>query len=219
VCVVFVYPDFVGLQLNLETTEQLSFLVQGAILWWLLGFGAYHTIHQLREVSRAHEEYLRVNIYDLGNLYALSSMAAVSSILVIAPVTLALLVMPEYVLQPMGLAFIGLCSVVAAVTLTWPTWNLHRAIFREKSRILSECSARYQSLLEEWHSRLDERKLEGNAELSSAIRGVALEREELRKIPTWPWSPGILRGWLASLLLPLAIWILQLVLENAVFGS
>ena len=137
----------------------------------------------------------------------------------IAPVTIALVVMPEYILQPMGLAFIVLCSLIAGITLAWPIWNVHKAMVKEKARIQAACSARYEALLTEWHAMIDQRALGGNSDLRAAINGLMEEKEEIKKIPTWPWSPGIVRGWIASLALPLAIWIIQFLLEYFVLGG
>jgi hypothetical protein len=211
------YPDLIGFKLDLLDLAHQVFILQGILVWWMLGLGAYHTIHQLREVSRTHETYLQVNLYNLGDLYSLSGLSAISSIGVIAPVTIAVIVMPDYVIQPMGVAFLIVCSLVAGATLTWPLWNIHQAMVREKVRIQAACSTRYEALLGEWHDRIDERQLNGNSELYATIKGLAAEKEEIEKIPTWPWSPGMLRGWIASLFLPLAIWTIQVILENLVF--
>jgi hypothetical protein len=213
------YPEVIGFDLDLRNPLHVAFILQGVVVWWLLGLGAYHTIHQLREVSRAHEKFLHVNLYYPDDLYALSSMSAISSIAVIAPVTIALVVMPQYILQPMGLAFIVLCGLIAGITLAWPIWNVHQAMVKEKARIQAACSARYEALLGEWHARIDQRQLDGNSDLQAAINGLADEKEEIKKIPTWPWSPGIVRGWIASLVLPLAIWVVQVILEYFVFGN
>lgn len=215
---VLFYPDLIGVEFDPSDPAYMVFLLQGIIVWWLLGLGAYHTIHQLREVSRTHEQYLRVNLYNPGELYALSSMSVISSFGVVAPVTLAIIVMPEYVVQPMGLAFLVVSTLVAGITLFWPLWNVHHAMVMEKTRLQAECSERYEALLTEWHAKIDERQLEGNADLYAAIQGLSNEKAEIEKIPTWPWSRGILRGWTASLFLPVAVWMIQFLLENFVFS-
>jgi hypothetical protein len=213
------YPDLIGYDIDLRNSAYLLFIFQGLIVWWLLGLGSYHTIHQLREVSRTHERYLQVNLYNLGDLYALSNLTAISSIGVIVPVTIAVIILPEYVLLPMGLAFLVVSSFVAGITLTWPLWNLHQAMVKEKARIQSECSKRYEALLGEWHAKIDKHQLEGNEDIYAAIQGLAAEKLEIQRIPTWPWSTGMLRGWMASLALPIIIWTIQVLLETFVFDK
>jgi hypothetical protein len=92
-------------------------------------------------------------------------------------------------------------------------------MIEEKERMDLECSERYESLLMEWHSKVDNRKLEGGSDLYSAIQSVLAEKGEIRKIPTWPWTPGTLRGWIAALFLPLAVWMLQWLIERFLLGG
>lgn len=213
---VIFYPNLVGYEIDLRDPTYQLFFIQGIIVWWLLGLGSYHTIHQLREVSRTHERFLQVNLYNLGDLYSLSSMTAISSIGVILPVAIGAILLPEFILQPMGLAFIVASSLVAGLTLAWPIWNVHQAMVKEKARLQAEGSARYEALLEAWHAKIDTFQLEGSSQLDNAVQALRAEKDEIKKIPTWPWSPGVLRGWIASLLLPLAIWAVQVLLENFV---
>ena len=132
---------------------------------------------------------------------------------------MALVVVPSIALRPIGIAVLAVSTMLAVVTFLWPLWGVHRIMIEEKERMDLECSERYESLLMEWHSKLDSRKLEGSDDLYSAIRSVIAEKEEIRKIPTWPWSPGTLRGWIAALFLPLAVWILQWLIERFLLGG
>ena len=47
-------------------------------------------------------------------------------------------------------------------------------------------------------------------QLKDAMLGLAAERDVLNALPTWPWRPGTLAGFLSATLLPILIFILQL---------
>jgi hypothetical protein len=64
----------------------------------------------------------------------------------------------------------------------------------------------------------NERALGGSGELNSALSAIRKEREALLLVPTWPWQPGTPRSVAAALALPLAIWLLQNVMQR-VLGS
>ncbi|MGH2620287.1 MAG: hypothetical protein ACRDHG_06910 [Anaerolineales bacterium] len=51
-----------------------------------------------------------------------------------------------------------------------------------------------------------------------ASGGSAAEITRLARIPTWPWNPGTLRGVVATVSLPVAIWLIQFVLQRTLEG-
>jgi len=48
--------------------------------------------------------------------------------------------------------------------------------------------------------------------LNKALASLEIEAGALRRIQTWPWDPGAVRGLVAALLLPIVVWLLQLLL-------
>jgi hypothetical protein len=50
--------------------------------------------------------------------------------------------------------------------------------------------------------------------LNKTLASLVVERELLAKIPTWPWQPGALTGFLTALLLPIILWLIQRILER-----
>jgi hypothetical protein len=213
------YPAFIGIDLNFRDPSQLSFIVQGFVVWWLLGFGAYHTLHQLGQVRRVYAKHLHVNLYKIEDLYSLSNITALSSIGIIIPISIAIIVMPEYIVQPLGFTIVVLAVGLAILTFAWPLWNVHLLMVEEKERLQIACSTRYEALLGDWHAKLDKRELNDSGDLKNAIQVLLGEKDEIIKIPTWPWPAGIFRGWLASLFVPLIIWTLQWLIENIIFTS
>lgn len=217
-CMILFFPDVIGVSVDLRVLSQLSFLAEGFLVWWLLAFAAYHTLHQLLQVRTVYANHLQVNLYNPRLLYSLSNLTVISSIGVILPITIAIPIVSDYILKPIGLTVVIFSFVLAVITFAWPLWGVHRVMVEEKSRLESECSARYESLLGDWHARIDARELEGSGDLKSAIQGLVAEKEEIGRIPTWPWPSGVLRGWIASLFLPLAVWMLQWLIERVLLA-
>lgn len=214
----FAYDDL-GIVPDPRIASQLALLLVGIVFWWAFGFGTYHTVHQLRVVSRIYTEYVDVNLYRFSALYALSTVTSITSIGIMVAVSVAVAALPSVVLQPIGIVVIGISVFLAGITFAWPLWGIHRIMIEEKERMDLECSERYESLLIEWHLRVDNRKLDGSSDLYSAIQSVLAEKGEISKIPTWPWSPGTLRGWVAALFLPLIVWMLQWFIERFLLGG
>ncbi|MGB3904338.1 MAG: hypothetical protein WBB22_05400 [Anaerolineae bacterium] len=69
----------------------------------------------------------------------------------------------------------------------------------------------------ELHERLNSGNLEGMENLNLAIASLEIEQNALSRIPTWPWQPETVRLLITALLLPLGLWITQLVLQ-AILG-
>jgi hypothetical protein len=211
--------DYIGIEPDLGDVSQTAFLIVSVVYWWVVGFGVYHTIHQLRVVNRIYTENVDVNLYRSGSLYALSTVTAITSIGILVSISLAIAIVPTIVVQPIGVVVIGIAICLAGITFAWPLWGVHRIMAEEKERMETECSRRYESLLEDWHLKVDSRELDGSKDLHSAIQSLIVEKDEIRKIPTWPWTPGIFRGWMASLFLPLAVWMLQWLIERILLGG
>ena len=205
--------------LDPRDTSQLALLIAGVLFWWTFGLVVYHTVHQLRAVSRIYTEYVDVNLYRLGALYALSTITAITSIGIIVAVAMAVALVPTIALQALGIAVIAISLVLAGITFAWPLWGVHRIMIEEKERMQAECSKRYESLMNDWHLKVDSRELDGSGDLHSAIKSLLVEKGEIHKIPTWPWTPGILRGWISALFLPLAVWLLQWFVERFLLGA
>lgn len=218
-CMILFFPEITGVEMDLRGTAQLSFLAQGFVVWWLFAFAAYHTIHQLIQVRGIYSKHLQVNLYNPRPLYALSNLTLMTSVGVILPITIAIPIMPTFIVRPIGLTVVIFSVLLAVITLAWPLWGVHQAMVEEKENLLSKSLGRYESLLMDWHAKIDARHLEGSGDLKNAIQALISEKEEIARIPTWPWPSGMLRGWIASLFLPLAIWTLQWFIERALVGG
>jgi len=175
---------------------------------------AYHTVHQLALISRIYTQYARINIYQLQPLYALSLPGAYTAIgLIFYLYVWFAMVMSAS--QRVGSVEIGLTvsfGAIAGATFALPLLGAHRRLVAEKNRRLAEVSSYFEAAAERLHRHLDDPRLDQMDGLSKALASLEIELRVLRRIQTWPWEPGAVRSLVAALLLPIAVWLLQLLL-------
>lgn len=201
---------------SFSNASVLALVVLQSALW---GVFVYHTIHQLILVSQIYTQHARINVYRLQPLYALSLPGAFTAIgvLLLLYVWIALDGTPEPV-DPLAIALLAAMAVIAGATFALPLVGAHRRLVHEKDRRLAEAASRFEAAAEELHRKLDSRSLGQVDNLTKALAGLEIEVGVLRRIPTWPWQPGAVRSVSAALLLPLAIWALQLLLGRVLGG-
>lgn len=208
------------------TTAQTVNLVQvsvspiswgfNVVLGTLTGFSSflfiYHLFRQLALVSDIYTRRTHVHLFRLGPLYALSGLTARTAIGVVALSYLWIVVAPDLLRIPVsvGVALIG--SALAAATFALPLLGVHRLLVEEKERWISKASRRYEDLVVRLHRALDGRGSRQVANCREGLAALEIELARLEKVPTWPWQPQTVRGVIAALLLPVAVWVVQLVL-------
>ena len=185
---------------------------------WVVGALVYHTMHQLKLVSNIYATQTLVNLFDLNPLYAFSGFTSKTAVGLILFNYLWFATAPELLSQPLGIGFGVFYAVVAAVTFVWPLLGIHRRLVEEKQRLLMEYSQRLAATISELHGRVDAGEMQSMDELHDTMAGLEIERSALTRIPTWPWQPETLRGFITALLLPVAVFLLQFILQRA-FGQ
>jgi len=190
-----------------NVTMVSSFFLQSAIFGVLI----YHTLHQLLLISRIYTQHARINIYRLQPLYALSLPCALTGIGIILWLSTWLAASPSSVqaVGPGEIVFLVPIVAVAGAIFVLPLWGAHRRLVAEKDRRLAESSSLFEDTTSELHRQLYRGRLHRMDQLNRALANLEIEQVALRRIPTWPWQPGTVRGLGAALLLPLVAWGLQ----------
>jgi hypothetical protein len=131
------------------------------------------------------------------------------------------LAIPTYVwtaLNPasdvIGIGMLLLIAALVVAAFVWPLLGVHRLLVEEKGRMLDEASLRLEAAIVELRQRMDSGKLEGMTDLNMAIASLELKQNALNRVSTWPWQPETVRWLVTALVLPLALWIIQFVLQR-----
>lgn len=187
------------------TLELLNYLLY-AILF-------YHTVHQMRIISRIYSTYTHVDLFQLGPLHAFSTLAARIAIS-IAIMTYA------WIYAFSGSANISdtltpaLAIPLLFATFILPLMGIHRILQQEKGKLQSENALHLKAALAELHHRReagDYGQIDG---VSKAIDALTKEQSLLDKISTWPWQPETVRWVGTALLLPVILTLATRVLQR-----
>jgi ABC-type multidrug transport system fused ATPase/permease subunit len=177
---------------------------------------AWHTVWQLRMISRIYTRHTRVSIFDIGPLYALSRVTAVTTVSLLVFSYVYIAVYTEWQINSVsnGVILVALL-VVALLTFVVPLWGAHRLLQTEKAHRQSEVGRRIEAAADAVHAHTDRAEFTDEIDhLDSALGALLKERDVVAKASTWPWEPEALRAVFTALLLPVVIWLVTRVLER-----
>lgn len=190
------------------------YFVEGFVTFLIGGVIYYHSIRQLRLVDKTVKLVKHFNLFRLEPVYAFSAVTSRTAIAWALLLTLTLVVFPIQLAPIPTLSFLIVQVLFAMAAFVLPLRIVNQRLVAEKRRLLSENEQRIETTLAQLHSSIDEKTMANPAELHAAISGLNVERSILEKIPTWPWRAGMLTGFLSIVVLPIIIFLIQLMLGN-----
>ena len=195
----------------------VAYLPQFLAGYGLFAVGALITIRWLVLVSRIHREATAIDILDRVPIYAFSRLTFAVGIGYLIGAYYSLTV--NAASQAGNLASLGAIAaniLVASASFVVPMWGIHGRLVAEKEALLREAERRASALAVELYARIDAGKFDETAVINSSLTGVNALRERIERLPTWPWSPQVLRGFVSALLLPLVIFVLTRVIAELI---
>lgn len=194
--------------------------LMSAAMWTMLGVALYHVIHQLRLVSRIYTRHTSLNLFSMGPLYEFSRVTARAALAAVLglyawfafdPSPLADNADPNFIVVLIAIGSIALLAFVQ------PLLGLHGLLVAEKQRLHEENGRQFEIASALLHNRVSEGRLEEVEKLEKALNGLAIERNVLEKLRTWPWEPETARVVVTATLLSLVLWVIQRVLDRLAF--
>jgi hypothetical protein len=168
-----------------------------------------HTAHQLRLVARIHRDATAVDPFDRTSVYAFSSMTAVTGLAYAASGYFTLLFNGTFQAgNVIATVVVVTVFALAIVCFILPLWGVHDRLVDEKRVLAREVEVRLSRLTEEMYRRIELGEFEATKAVSDALVGVGDIRKRISDIPTWPWRPQVLTGFLSALLVPVAVYVL-----------
>ncbi len=175
-----------------------------------------HALNQLRMVTRIHDRVTHLNLFQLTPVYAFSKQTAWIGFSVIVVLYLQTVGEPETLSNPTILTFGFAALAIAAASFLVPLWGMHERLVAEKERLEAKVNRRLEAVIAELHRNVDARQFGEADALNKTMASLVTEREVIAKIPTWPWQPDTLRGFITALLLPIVLWLITRVLERLI---
>lgn len=190
-----------------SVVELVTIAIGGALV--------YHTIRQLRLVSRIHGRASRIDLFTPGPLHAFSGLTARTGLGLIV-VAGAILLLPGASAYVSTWIVVAVLMVSAVAVFIVPLRGMQRRMAAEKERLRTEADHRLRATLELLDRRADAVDLADADALNKTLASQVLQREVLARLPTWPWTTGTIRGFASALLIPIVLWAVQRALERLV---
>jgi hypothetical protein len=190
--------------------------VAGALNITLFPIFVVHSWHQLRRIHDVLTRYVNADLFHIRPLYSFSNVTALTASMWIVSGAAWF-----FFSQPTGPA-IGVeiiwtvfdAVLVPAVLFLYPLWGIHQLLGQRKSEALAEVSRRKQEAYTRLHLVLDRGRSAAVDAVHKGLAALEMEAADLRRVPTWPWSPGTPRGVAAAVFLPVIIWLVQFGLQK-----
>jgi len=125
-----------------------------------------------------------------------------------------LIIFPFELINFTTVALYGMQVLFALGAFLLPLWKVHQRLVAEKRRLLGAVNRRVEAAIERLHQALDGDDLTRVKEIDTALAGLRTERGVLADIPTWPWSIATISGFVSALVLPIALFLVQLIIKN-----
>ena len=182
--------------------------------WAVITCFVYRTIHQLRFVNSIYTRYAQIDIFKITPLFAFSRLTARTAALLVFGVYMHFIWTPSLEGSPVAVAILVGDVLVALVIFVWPLLGAHRLLAEEKGRLQSANGEQLKATINDLHARIAAGDLQGMDNLNQAMQSLVIEQNVLDKIPTWPWNPETPRLLFTAILLPIILYVLQIVITG-----
>jgi hypothetical protein len=182
--------------------------------WAVITVFVYRTIHQLRFVNSIYTRYAQIDIFKITPLFAFSRLTARTAVLLVFGVYLHFICTPNLEGSPLAVAILVGDVLIALVIFVWPLLGVHRLLEEEKSRLQSENGEQLKATITDLHARIATGDLQEIGGLNQAMQSLVIEQNVLDKVPTWPWNPETPRLLFTAILLPIILYVLQIVITG-----
>jgi hypothetical protein len=211
-------PAFLG------APETRWYLAAAFLPSMILGYSGFpllvlHTVRQLRLVTRIHREATAIDPFDLEPVYAFSRLTVVTGLAYVLVGYYGLAVNGAFQAGNLvSIATLAGSFAVGMVTFVVPLWGIHDRLVHEKALLLARAERRIGKVAAEMDRRIDAGEFGTTKEVNDTLAGVTTLRERVAHLPTWPWPPQVLRGFLSALLAPIVVYVVTR-LVSAQFGT
>ena len=189
-------------------------IIEGLISYSFGGAIYYHSIRQLWMVNKTVKMVRQFNLFQLDPVYSLARLTSRTGISWIFMLVFTLLLFPLALVKGVVLSVLILQVLLALAAFVLPLQLVNQSLVSEKRRLLSELNQRIESILDKMHQSIDDNQPSELDALNAYLTTLNAERDILKGIPTWPWSSGTLTGFLSAILLPILLFLLQIVIQN-----
>lgn len=204
--------------LGLSDSMGLILTLEGLICYLTGSAVYYHSLRQLQLVNRTVKMAREFNVFQLDPAYAFSRLTSLAGVSWVILLTVTLLTFPIQLISGMVLVLPLVMLVFAVAAFVLPLWFVHQRIVSEKQRLVAELNRQVESTTKRLHRLLEADDMPPVTPYKDAMLALDSERKVLEGIPAWPWTSGTLTGFISATLLPILLFIVQLILQKWLGG-
>lgn len=166
------------------------------------------TVHWLRLVAQIHREAVAIDPFDRIPIYAFSRLTVLVGLSYVLVTYYSFAVNGAFQAGNLpSLSFNGLSVATGVVAFLAPLWGIHGRLVRQKQQLALDVERRVTRLADELYARIDADDFAATPALDATFAVLTALRERVGHLPTWPWPPELLRGFVSALLLPIVVFI------------
>jgi hypothetical protein len=180
----------------------------------LYGYAAFpvviwQTLRQLRLVEQIHREATAIDLADTAPIFAFSRLTVGFGLAFVVAGYYSLTVNAAFQAgNPVSVAIVASTILVGIACFIVPLWGIHGRLVAEKAGLVRGVNLRARLMQEELYRRVDAANLVGVKEVTDGLAGIYAARDQINRLPTWPWPPQVLRGFLSAILLPVIVFLI-----------
>lgn len=214
------YREYIGTRMfewpNAVLTWPLAVLLPTLLLAFLVCAGKTYWL-----ASRLYSKVKTINMFDLSPLFGLSVFTYRMGMLTVILAFLSLITNSSFFTGTTQASadtvfFMVLNAIVGLAAFILPLLGMHGRLVREKQKLASQNAQHLNRIIDQLQSRIGKGDIKNISDLRTSAAALVDVREEIKKLPTWPWETGTLRNFLTALAVPMTIWIIQQVLLRTV---
>ena len=179
--------------------------------------GVYASIRTLALIRRLHTDATAVDLFDTAPIYAFSRVTFIVGVGYVFAAYYTFAFNKDFqVGNAFGLAAVASVVVLGVACFAVPLWSIHGRLAAEKAVLVHGVSQRAKVLQEALYRRVDEGNVSGIKDLTDAASGIQAASDRIARLPTWPWPPQVLRGFISALLLPVVVFLITRVVGSQI---
>ena len=185
------------------------FLPASVFGYGMASIAAWQTIRQLRHVGWLHRDATAIDLYDTGPIHAFSRLTMQIGLGYVFVAYFTLIANATFQIgNAPSLAAMAAAIIVGVACFIVPLWGIHGRLVEKKGELVRGVNARAEALQAELYRRVDTSELAAVADVTEALAGIRATREEIGRLPTWPWPREVLRGFVSAVLLPVVVFLI-----------
>ena len=178
--------------------------------YWCALLAFLHTARQLRLVARIHHDAQKIDPFDRAPVYAFSGLTVRTGLAYLFSGYYTLVVNGAFQQNNVaGLSVLVIVFVLSGACFIVPLLGIHGRLVAEKDVLVHDVEVRIGKLGDEMYRRVDAGQFDGVKTITDSLAGIATLRDRIARLPTWPWPPNVLRGFLSALLIPVVVYIVS----------